>query len=389
MTLRRPDAAAAIYVHIPFCNRLCPYCDFAVAVRREPPHAAYADALTTELDARRADLEGRTVRSLYFGGGTPSLWDPEQLLRFTRGLTDRVTLAADAEVTLEANPTDVDRARLRFWRDEVGINRLSLGVQSFDDATLDRLGRNHDAARAHAALGAALDVLDDVSIDLIFAAPSQPGAAWRADLATLQEQFRGVSHVSTYHLTIEPNTVFARRDAAGELDLPDEDAAVAMMDETDRVLSSMGLEHYEVSSYGRPGHWSRHNSAYWTGAEYLGLGVGAHSLTIDDRIVRRANPRRLRAYLERPTRPAEVDDVPPAEHLAERIFLGARTQHGIDLEALRDQLGDAVGDRALTTAAATLERFVGEGLLERSGDRFKPTPRGLRFADTIAEAILA
>ncbi|MCB9565584.1 MAG: radical SAM family heme chaperone HemW, partial [Kofleriaceae bacterium] len=283
-----------VYIHFPWCRKLCPYCDFAVMVaHHEPPHEAYRDAVVAELAARAAAVEGRRLRSIYLGGGTPGLWRPDCV-----GDVVAAVLAAAAapgpdalEITIEVNPTDVTAARLAAWRD-AGVNRVSIGVQSFDAAELAALGRDHWAGDGPRAVELALAAgLRSVSADLIagtpaglVAAPSSsppsssvaaargaPAASIAALIAT------GVPHASVYELTIEPRTRFGKLARRGALVPRPDDELAALYEANHRALEAAGLEHYEISSYARPGHRAVHNSLYWSGAEYLGLGAGAAS----------------------------------------------------------------------------------------------------------------
>lgn len=386
---RRSDRAAGIYVHVPFCARQCPYCDFAVDVRRTIPHEAYADALLAEFERRRRRLEGRDTRTIYFGGGTPSLWAPEQFAR----VLERLRAALDGEpveVTLEANPVDITRQNLQTWT-AAGVTRLSIGCQSFQPRLLEALNRVHSREQALAAVEMAITHGPSiVSLDLIFGNPHQTLQEWDRDLDVVA-QLDGLGHLSAYHLTIEPGTAFARRVKKGRLTIPDDDTAFDMLERLVERAEAMGFERYEVSNFARPGLRSRHNTLYWTGAEYLGLGVGAHSLHIsgDAGVIRRANPRNTAAYLEAPGEPASVERLGPREHLVERLFLGVRTREGLDFAELRRQFDGAVDPTLLDNAEAKLEGFVSRGLLERIGATFVPTHRGLDVADALADRLVS
>jgi oxygen-independent coproporphyrinogen III oxidase len=387
---RRRDRAAGIYVHVPFCARQCPYCDFAVDVRRTIPHRAYADALIEEFDKRRGALEGRAMRTIYFGGGTPSLWRADQFGRVLEHLSAALDPSTLVEVCLEANPNDVTEANLAAWM-AAGVTRLSIGCQSFQPRLLDALNRNHTPEQALAAVELAIAKGPDiVSLDLIYGNPQQTMQEWRRDLDVVAS-IEGLSHLSAYHLTIEPGTAFWRRRERGRLTLPDEDDSFEMLERLIDHCERLGIERYEVSNFSRPGCRSRHNTLYWTGAEYLGLGVGAHSLQIEEGspVARRANPRQTAAYLEGVGRPDEVEHLSAAAHFVERLFLGIRTREGICLDELHHQFDAALEPGWLARAEALLDEMAASGMLERADDRLLPTHQGLNLADALAERIFA
>jgi oxygen-independent coproporphyrinogen-3 oxidase len=391
----RSDFAAGIYVHVPFCARQCPYCDFAVDVRRDIPHREYADALLAEFEQRRHRLRGRDVRTVYIGGGTPSLWDPVQLERVLHKLRSSVDSEASPEICMEANPVDITRDSLVAWA-ETGVNRLSIGCQSFEPRVLKVLNRIHTRDQALSAVELAIEMAteergpDIISLDLIFGNPQQTMEEWERDLDVV-EGLAGLKHLSAYNLTIEPGTAFGRRLERGRLSVPDDDHAFAMLERLIERGEAMGLDRYEVSNFARPGFRSRHNTLYWTGAEYLGLGVGAHSLHIDadDGVFRRANPRQTAAYLDAPGEPESVERLSSGEHFVERLFLGVRTREGLDFAQVRHQFRGAVTDAIIARAEELLEQFCTQELLVRRGDIFIPTHRGLNVADSLAERFAA
>lgn len=380
-----PDTPLGVYVHFPWCVRLCPYCDFAVVVRPEPQHDAYLTAVLAELEHRRSAVEGRRLRSIYLGGGTPGLWRPGHVGRLVAAIREICEADDDVEITVEHNPETLDRAGAEALR-EAGVGRLSLGVQSFDDATLAALGRAHTGAGSHEALRtAAAAGFDRLTFDLIFGAPGQDLSAWDRELdAALSHP--EASHVSLYQLTVEPQTVFGRQLARGERREPDAEICADLYDRADARLGAAGFVHYEVSSWARAGHESRHNQLYWTGAEYLGLGMGAHSLEFrGGRALRRANTRRIREYLADPVgAPFEEEDIAPRTHLAERLMTGLRTAAGVDLAVLER----CVGLDVEAVLGPVLRRLEDEGLLVRVGALLRPTPRGMRLANVVAEAVL-
>jgi oxygen-independent coproporphyrinogen III oxidase len=380
----RSDLLAGVYVHIPFCDRVCPYCDFAVTARRDHDHAAYVDAVLAEWAARRAVLAGRDVRTIYLGGGTPSRLERGELVRLVRTLA--AAYPGVEEVTMEANPQDVTEEAIGAWMG-AGVSRVSLGVQSFQDATLKALGRNHSGAQAYAAasLLAAREGLR-VSVDLIYGTPSQDEASWSADLAALAG-LEGLDHVSLYQLTIEPGTPFARRQARGVLGEASEEGRGVLEELTAAALEGMGFERYEVSSWGRPGAWSRHNALYWRGGEWLGLGVGAHGAWYDARgPVRSANPRQIGPYMADPAGSAALEVLTGEEALAERVFANLRTRLGLEIEVLRAQAA-GLDAGAWSALEGVLGRCEGMGWLERRGEVLVPTLAGMDMGDTAAEWI--
>lgn len=383
----RRDARGGVYIHVPFCARLCPYCDFAVTVKAEIPHRAYADALLAEFSARAEALDGRDVKTIYLGGGTPSLWDRGELRRVLDVVRARYGVSDDIEITLEANPNQIDTVALREWK-AAGINRLSIGCQSFQPRMLKALRRNHSAQEAVQAVERALGAFEKVSLDVMFGGPGQTLEEWALDLAQLG-RFEGLSHVSAYSLTVEPGTAFWIRQKRGTLQIAEEDVAAEMMEQLVEYLAGLGLERYEVSSFARPEARSAHNSNYWLGGEYLGLGVGAHSFGLGPggggaEVVRRNNPRKLDVYMAAPEKAAEVERLSAYDHLLERLFLGVRTAWGLDFEEIRHQFGGVIGEDVLGRARELLEEMVREGFLVGESV-FRPTEPGFRFADTLAE----
>jgi putative oxygen-independent coproporphyrinogen III oxidase len=277
----REAPAFAVYVHWPFCKSKCPYCDFNSHVRDGIDEAAWRAALIEALDRQAATLPGRTVSSIFFGGGTPSLMAPATVAAVLARIAGHWALARDAEITLEANPTSVEAARFRDLA-AAGVNRLSLGVQALDDRALRFLGRGHDAGEARRALALAGASFPRFSFDLIYARPGQTAAAWEAELDDALAL--AGDHLSLYQLTIEPGTAFHAAHARGDFVLPDEDDAAALYELTRDRLAAHGLVAYEISNYARPGAESRHNLVYWCYGDYVGIGPGAHGrLAVDGR----------------------------------------------------------------------------------------------------------
>ncbi|MBX3162804.1 MAG: coproporphyrinogen III oxidase family protein [Deltaproteobacteria bacterium] len=354
-----------VYVHFPWCRKLCPYCDFAVEVG-EPPHERYAAAIAEELRRRRGELDGR-LASIYFGGGTPSLWTPACLADTVARIRDAFAGATPREVTIEANPSDCTDERLAAWR-AAGIGRVSIGVQSRDAEELVTLGRDHRFGDGGAAVARALAAGLATSADFILGVPPHR----RAPAIDTRPP-----HLSVYELTIEERTAFGRRVRDGRLVPLDEDALADAYVATHDALTAAGYEHYEVSSYARPGARAVHNALYWRGAAFLGLGVGAASLELaaDGSAVRRTNPRRAADYFA--GAPAEVVASTAAEHAAERAWLAMRTVDGAP-----------AGDLAAHAPGVT-PWLLDEGLAERRNERICPTLRGFLFADRIAARIVA
>lgn len=329
----------AVYVHFPWCLKKCPYCDFASAgVRRaEVPHAAYADAVLRELDRRAASLEGRTLESVFFGGGTPSLWAPEALGRVLAAI--RAAFAAEAddlEVTVECNPTSLDAARAAALRAR-GVNRLSIGVQSLDAGRLRYLGRLHDPDGALRAVRAATETTPRVSTDLMFGMPGQTPDDFAAEVEAVLDT--GVEHVSAYALTIEPDTQFGALHRKGKLPLATDDAYADTFLRAEALFEARGLSHYEVSNYARPGAESRHNAHYWRGGDYLGLGAGAVGALADGPTARRyRNDPRPERYLADGPEVFE-EHLSPEDRVREALMLGLRTREGMDLAAVEARTG--------------------------------------------------
>ena len=384
------DASVGVYVHVPFCERVCPYCDFAVVAARPlamEPERRYVAALRRELDARRGAFAGRRLASLYLGGGTPSLLRPESVAELVRAVREAFGGEASDETTLEVNPSTLERERLAGFR-AAGVTRLSVGIQSFDDTVLRRLGRAHRAEEARLTLAACRAAgFAAISLDLIFAAPGQTLAGFERDL----DEALGFApeHVSTYELTIEAGTPFATAAARGRLVRPDEELVLAMQERAEARLRAAGLRRYELSNYARLGFEAVHNRRYWERRPVLGLGVGACSYDPPDADaafgVRRANRRELAGYLQC----VEQDRSPeaePAERLdaatarGEAMFLGLRAG-GVDAARFEGDFGAPPQG----FFRAQIEALSEAGLLDEaaSGD-LRLTARGWQLADHVA-----
>ncbi|MFO0556066.1 MAG: radical SAM family heme chaperone HemW [Polyangiaceae bacterium] len=378
-----------VYLHFPWCLAKCPYCDFASypATREEIPHERYADAIVRELAERASALE-QSLATIFIGGGTPSLWSRAALGRVLAAV--RSTLAprdpADppVEITVECNPSSFDeRAATELL--EVGVNRVSIGVQSLDQERLTFLGRLHDASGAVAALRAAERAgFKRISADLIFGVeggkPQSPADAAREARAVAE---LGLTHVSAYGLTIEPGTAFGELHRKGRLPIAPDERIVDSFFAIEEVLESFGLEHYEISNYARPGEESRHNLGYWRGHDYLGLGVSAVGCVNARRYKNQKDPGRyLRAVLEaRGPLEMESEDLDPETRLRERIMLGLRLRDGFDLEAAARELGI---ERAAREREPALARLVKLGRVERDGTRVRVARHARALTDGIA-----
>jgi putative oxygen-independent coproporphyrinogen III oxidase len=372
----------AVYVHLPWCLRKCPYCDFNSHESNEPiPERRYLDALRADLEASLPQVWGRVVQSVFIGGGTPSLFSPESIDRLLSDLRTLLRLAPDAEVTLEANPGTFEQGRFLAFRD-AGVNRLSLGIQSFDDEALRRIGRVHDRAQALAAAQCAAEHYGTFNLDLMYALPGQDLAGVRADLA--QALAFEPPHLSCYHLTIEPNTLFATRPPDG---LPDDDQSADMQQAVEEATAAAGLRHYEVSAHARDRHRARHNLNYWTFGDYLGIGAGAHGkLSFHDRIERTVRLRDPRAYQEA----ALAGDAVASRHVLgadalpfEFMLNALRLIEGVPAGLFDERTGlpRAVVARALADSVA-------RGLLDPDPTVLRATPLGQRFLNDLLQRFL-
>jgi oxygen-independent coproporphyrinogen-3 oxidase len=384
----------ALYVHIPWCVRKCPYCDFnshemrggAAAVQGDAPgldpglEADYVAALVRDLDGALPGIWGRPVRTIFFGGGTPSLLSAASLDALLSAIRARVVLAADAEVTLEANPGTFEARKFADFR-AAGINRLSVGVQSFQPAHLKSLGRIHDDAQARAALEIARTSFDNFNVDLMYALPGQDIAGAMADIdAALAFS---PTHLSAYHLTIEPNTLFHRHPPV----VPDDDVAADMQEAIEARLAGAGFVHYETSAFAQPQRQCRHNLNYWTFGDYLGIGAGAHSkLSFPDRVVRQMRWKHPREYLEKATagnaiqqEQAVAVDILPFEFMMNAL----RLIDGADLE-----LFEARTSLPLYSVKNELAEAESRGLIARDHQHLRPTLKGQRFLNDLLQIFL-
>ena len=372
----------ALYIHWPFCLQKCPYCDFNSHVRDTIPQARFAQALRTELAWQAARLGPRPLASIFFGGGTPSLMAPATVATLIEDACRLFTPTPDLEITLEANPTSVEAARLAAFR-TAGVNRLSLGVQALDDAALAGLGRAHDAAQAMAALAQARAIFPRLSFDMIYARPGQSVAAWQAELG--RALALAADHLSLYQLTIEPGTAYEGAHRRGEIVLPDDDLAEALYDITAEAAAAHGLLAYEVSNYARPGAESRHNLAYWRYGDYAGIGPGAHGrLRLGEGVVatrRHRAPEVWAAMVERDGHGSTPEEaVAPRDCAREALLMGLRLAEGISAAAFAQRTGVALAN---ALDPEILSACVAEGYLVWDEARLVATTAGRRRLDAL------
>ncbi len=396
ITLQRPGALQALpplslYVHLPWCLRKCPYCDFnshevgATLTKAGHPDAAlqtrYLDALCADLESALPRIWGRRVHTIFIGGGTPSLFSPESIDRLLADIRARLPLEAGCEITLEANPGTFETDRFRAFR-AAGVNRLSIGVQSFDDAKLQALGRVHNGDQARAAIEEAKSAFDTFNIDLMYALPGQTMADLEADIA--QALAFAPPHLSLYHLTMEPNTRFGTQPPAG---LPDEDTAFDMLDHLVERTEAAGLRRYEVSAYAQAGHQAQHNLNYWQFGDYLGIGAGAHSkISSPERIVRQVRWRDPATYMAKAMAGeacSNENDITLKARPFEFMMNALRLKDGFELARFGERTG-------LTMAAiqGAMQEAESKGLLARDLARAWPTDRGFDFLNDLQALFL-
>ena len=379
----------SVYVHLPWCLKKCPYCDFNS--HELPGHAAgnlpeqrYLDALCADVESALPLIWGRSVHSIFIGGGTPSLFSPAAIERLLSDLRARLRLEADCEITLEANPGTFETDRFRAFR-AAGVTRLSVGVQSFNDAHLQALGRVHNRAQAIAALEEAASAFDTFNLDLMYALPGQTLAQLDQDLEMALSL--APPHLSVYHLTIEPNTVFAKFPPQ----VPEDDDAYAMLDRITERTAAAGLQRYEVSAYAQPNHRCWHNLNYWQFGDYLGVGAGAHSkLSFAHRVLRQVRNRDPRLYMDHaldPTRPeravAQSSEVARSELPFEFMLNALRLRHGFSLADFTERTGLPV-----TAIQAALAEAEAKGLVTRDFQRVVPSERGFDFLSDLQALFL-
>ena len=387
----------SVYVHLPWCLKKCPYCDFNSHEYRSPvptaslmqvqttpvalPEAAYLDALCADIESSLPLVWGRPVHSVFIGGGTPSLFSPAGIARLISDLRARLPLVPDCEITLEANPGTFEKDRFHAYK-MAGVTRLSVGVQSFNDRHLKTIGRVHDGAQAMAAVQEAAQAFDTFNIDLMYALPNQSPQDLQHDVSTalaLQP-----SHLSIYHLTIEPNTLFAKHEPAG---LPPEDQAYDMLDLITDHTAKQGLQRYEVSAFAKDGHRCWHNTNYWQFGDYLGVGAGAHSkISFAHRICRMVRHREPGLYMQKAMAEdavAQSHEVSRAELPFEFMLNALRLKEGVPLEAFMDRTG-----MPLSAIDRSLQLAQQRGLLWVDHARIQPTEKGFDFLSDLQALFL-
>src|SRR5690349_17606359 len=393
-SLRGPRFAAlpplALYVHMPWCVRKCPYCDFnshewrpdekVPGARDALPEDAYVDALIADLESALPSVWGRTIGSIFIGGGTPSLFSAASIERLLSALRARLPLLPDAEITLEANPGTFEREKFAGFF-AAGVNRLSVGVQSFDDRFLRALGRVHDADEARRAIESALMIFGNVNLDLMFALPGQVVDDASRDAA--EALSFGVPHLSFYHLTIEPNTLFHRDPPQ----LPDDETSADIEDAVVAMLGRAGYEHYETSAHAKPGFACRHNVNYWRFGDYLGIGAGAHSnLSFPDRVVRQIRYKQPKQYLERTAQGAPIQEetrVRRSDLPFEFMLNALRLTDGVPASLFAERTG-----LPLAVVAKTIAEATRRGLLDADPQRLRATSLGRRFLNDLQSLFL-
>ena len=371
----------SLYVHLPWCLKKCPYCDFnSHELAGEMPEQRYIDALMADLEASLPLIWGRTVHSIFIGGGTPSLFSPQAIDRLLGDIRARLKLAADCEITLEANPGTFEKDRFKAFR-SAGVNRLSIGVQSFNDDHLKALGRVHDRAQAIAAVEEAAQAFDTFNLDIMYALPGQTLEMQAQDMR--QALALGPPHISIYHLTIEANTYFAKFPPV----VPEEDTAYAMLDQITEITEAAGLQRYEVSAYAKPGHRCFHNLNYWQFGDYLGIGAGAHSkLSFAHRVVRQTRFREPALYMQNAlagNAAAQEAEVSRADLPFEFMLNAFRLKDGFKLQDFSDKTG-----LPFTAIQKGLDEAERKGLIERDFVHVKPTVRGFDFLNDLQSLFL-
>ncbi len=374
----------SLYVHVPWCVRKCPYCDFnSHELKGELPEQEYLSALRADLEQALPLIWGRQVHTVFIGGGTPSLLSAAAVDEMLAMFRACLNLWPDAEITMEANPGTVEAARFQDYA-RSGVNRVSLGIQSFDDAALAALGRIHDSAQARRAIEAAQKAFGRVNLDLMFALPGQSPDACRADLQTAMAF--GTEHLSLYNLTLEPNTVFAKYPPPA---LPDDDTAAAMQDTVAQLAEEGGWQRYEVSAYARPQGRSRHNLNYWEFGDYLGIGPGAHGkLSFPDRILRQSRLRQPQSWMAAALQRqgghiAEERSVEALELPFEFMLNALRLKQGVSAASFEERTG-----LSLAAILPVVNRAVAKGLLQSDPSRIQATPLGWRFLNDLQAMFL-
>lgn len=371
----------SLYIHLPWCVKKCPYCDFNSHASQGIPEAAYIDALLLDLERALPDIWGRRIHTVFFGGGTPSLFSAAGIDRILTGVRTLTQLLPNAEITLEANPGTVEAAKFAGFR-AAGVTRVSLGIQSFNPQHLQALGRIHDDSEAHRAAELAATHFDTFNLDLMFALPGQTLDEALTDIDTALT-FKP-PHLSAYHLTLEPNTPFGH---TAPPNLPDDDVAADMHQAIETRLAEAGMQHYETSAYARPQHASRHNLNYWQFGDYLGIGAGAHSkLSFHDRILRQMRTKHPQQYMDavaQGTHIADARTLTRGDLPFEFMMNALRLSEGVPSALFEERTG-----QPLTICSAVLEQARAKGLLARDATQLKPTLLGQRYLNDLLELFL-
>lgn len=377
----------SLYIHWPFCLSKCPYCDFNSHVRAHIDHQAWLDAYLKELRFYADSLPHQTIKSIFFGGGTPSLMDPKIVEAILNEVAVLWHVPNDLEITLEANPQTVEIGKFKDFQ-TAGINRVSLGIQSLDDAELKFLGRLHDAGQAKKAIAVAQKVFERYSLDFIYALPGQTTEKWQASLAEIVPLLR--DHISAYQLTIEPGTAFHTLHQRGEWSLPDEETAAQLYEMTRDVLERQGLHAYEISNYARVGGESQHNLTYWRYQDYLGIGPGAHGrLTREGEKYATRNHKAPEIWLEKIDQSGcgvtHTEVLSHLERAKELLMMGLRLEEGVKLEKLQQECGQSIDQLCDSGVLASLKQ---EGLIEIDSHTLKATQQGRQRLNALLAYIL-
>ncbi|MBD2755477.1 radical SAM family heme chaperone HemW [Spirosoma validum] len=368
-----------LYLHIPFCKQACHYCDFHFSTSLSQK-SALVDALCTEIGLQKNYLPNQPLETIYFGGGTPSLLTESELEQLLATIHAQFTVSSTAEITLEANPDDLSAEKLQMLRRYV--NRLSIGIQTFDEATLRWMNRAHTATEAEACVGLAREAgLENMSVDLIYGIPNRDSLRWQADLQNVLSL--NVPHISAYALTIEPDTAFGRWQKKGKFPPADEALAAEQFEELTKALTEAGYEHYEISNFARPAHYARHNTAYWQRRAYLGIGPSAHSYNGHSRQYNIANNARYIADIQQGKLPATVEELTTADQVNEYLLTGLRTQWGCSLAELNTLLGKDFAQ----AQEQDLKAMYASGWLINDGDQLWLSQAGKLFADRVAATL--
>jgi putative oxygen-independent coproporphyrinogen III oxidase len=383
----RSSGPLGLYIHWPFCAAKCPYCDFNSHVSERIDHDAWRQAYLRELEYYAGLTQGRAVGSVFFGGGTPSLMQPQTAESVLDAVARYWPLAGNVEITLEANPTSVEIAKFQAFR-TAGINRVSIGIQALNDADLKFLGREHSAAEALEALQTARRVFDRHTFDLIYARPGQSAAQWRNELAAALDQANG--HMSLYQLTIEEGTPFYMRYKRGEFQIPDQDLAGAMYEETQEIMEGAGMLAYEISNHAAPAQESRHNLVYWNYGDYAGIGPGAHGrLTLAGKKQATRGHRAPDIWLKQVNEKGHgahpFEEVAPKQRFTEALMMGLRLREGVSLSRLESEAGEEWQN---LIDPEKLQALIKEGLLLQENDNLRPTKAGMQRLNGILGYLL-